>query len=801
MAEQEVKLKITTDASGAITGMKKVSDEMKRFESTSGSISGMIKRHWASIASAITVTSIVTLAKSALDQMDNVSKMSQKVGVSVEALQGYQYAARLADVESETLSKSLAKLAKNMYEMASASGSSPFRELGLSVTDSIGHLKTTDVMLEEIAEKFSHMKDGTEKTALAMKLFGKSGAELIPLLNAGKEGLQEMREEAEKLGIIFSAEDAARAEEFNDNISRIEMTFKGIATRVTGEVLPTLLNVSEAFIKNIKEGGGLKTTVEGLGDAFRILVSFGIGVVAAFDIIGTAIGGLAVKAEGFMTAVTQSKDILLQPGWAMSWSDKAGMLKKTWGQATADIGLGDDLEKKMQAYGSMIESVWDKAGKGKIKLPGAGGGGTAGGSAGANDELSQAMISWREKIEAMNPSVDRFDRQLMNLEKEANKLALKFGEQQWILEGLAKGQYFIEMAREMEETKRILDALYDTEKRYRELVQTGELRKTDINRQSGLTALDKERRILEEQSRYGIVTSGQLVERQLDLDRRTFEVERERMLKVIGIRSIYAETDEQMEEINALGYELLNIEQQITDLEDVRLLKLREYTGTFADGIQSGMAQYLASLDSNFQQGVNVARDSAGAMTDSFNDFLDRTSDGFMDLGNLATKVGNDIYKSMVENLISKPAAAGIGSFVTSLFGGSSPTMTHETAFALSAHGNVFSTPGLSPYLNTVVSRPTAFAFEHGVGFFGEKGRPGEAVMPLIRTKSGDLGVRTEGNSQSSVSVSLIVNNNTGQEVKARQETTQVNAQEMVVTLWLDALDRNAFGLKNALGG
>jgi len=99
------------------------------------------------------------------------------------------------------------------------------------------------------------------------------------------------------------------------------------------------------------------------------------------------------------------------------------------------------------------------------------------------------------------------------------------------------------------------------------------------------------------------------------------------------------------------------------------------------------------------------------------------------------------------------------------------------------------------------VSRPTAFAFEHGVGFFGEKGRPGEAVMPLIRTKSGDLGVRTEGNSQSSVTVSLIVNNNTGQEVKARQETTQVNAQEMVVTLWLDALDRNAFGLKNALGG
>lgn len=377
MAQQEVKLRITTDASGAITGIRKASDELKRLESASGSVTGMIRQHWAGIASAITVSGIAALGRGALETMEQIDNLSQRVGMSAESLQVYQYAAKLADVENETLSKGLMKLSKNMYDAASGSQemSSNFQKLGLSATDNAGQLRTTDVMLEGIAERFSHMKDGTEKTALAMKLFGKSGAELIPLLNEGSKGLNRMGEEAKKLGIVFSAEDAARAEEFNDNIERIEVTFKGVATKVMGEVLPALLNVSESFIKNIKDGDGLRQTVEGLGTAFKALVSFGMGVVAAFDIIGTALAGIAVKAENFVTAIRESKDIILSPG--IGWSGKAAMLKESWSKGIADIGLGADLEAKLQSYGSMIEAVWEKKGK-SVKPPGPPSGGKPG---------------------------------------------------------------------------------------------------------------------------------------------------------------------------------------------------------------------------------------------------------------------------------------------------------------------------------------------------------------------------------------------------------------------------------------
>jgi len=80
------------------------------------------------------------------------------------------------------------------------------------------------------------------------------------------------------------------------------------------------------------------------------------------------------------------------------------------------------------------------------------------------------------------------------------------------------------------------------------------------------------------------------------------------------------------------------------------------------------------------------------------------------------------IQKRIIEPLFSGPLAfLGIGS----------------------AKGNVFSGPGIGAYANRVVSRPTVFPFATGIGMMGEAGP--EAIMPLVRTKKGDLGIRAEG--------------------------------------------------------
>lgn len=140
--------------------------------------------------------------------------MSQKIGISTEELSTLAFAAELADVSLDQLQTGLVRLSKNAADMANGTGEAKdaFKALGLEVVNSAGTLKTNDELLKEIATKFAGLEDGADKTALAVKLFGKSGAELVPMLNAGAAGIEELQSRARQLGLELSTE-AGRAAE------------------------------------------------------------------------------------------------------------------------------------------------------------------------------------------------------------------------------------------------------------------------------------------------------------------------------------------------------------------------------------------------------------------------------------------------------------------------------------------------------------------------------------------------------------------------------------------------------------
>jgi TP901 family phage tail tape measure protein len=132
----------------------------------------------------------------------------------------------------EALGGSLEKLSKHMFAAADKGGDSAaaFERLGISVKDSSGHLRNIEDVMRDLAGKFAGMEDGAAKTALSMQLFGKSGAVMIPLLNQGSEGLAKMTEEARKLGITIDGETSKAAEEFHDNLVRLEGVLTGVGT-------------------------------------------------------------------------------------------------------------------------------------------------------------------------------------------------------------------------------------------------------------------------------------------------------------------------------------------------------------------------------------------------------------------------------------------------------------------------------------------------------------------------------------------------------------------------------------------
>lgn len=109
-------------------------------------------------------------------------------------------------------------------------------------------------MLGDIAEKFATFRDGPEKAALAIELFGKSGADMIPNLNKGSAGMEELRTEAERLGVVFSGGLAAQAADFDEQPQENRLLpGQAFATTVAGELLPHFNELARVFLES-KDG-------------------------------------------------------------------------------------------------------------------------------------------------------------------------------------------------------------------------------------------------------------------------------------------------------------------------------------------------------------------------------------------------------------------------------------------------------------------------------------------------------------------------------------------------------------------
>lgn len=208
----------------------------------------------------------IAMTKSAIDALDEMGKLAQKVGITTEELSALSYAAELSGVSQEQLGSAMVKLSKNMSDAAQGTGEAQkgFEALGISVTNADGSLKSSSQVLSEVAGKFKGFKDGAEKTALAVNIFGKAGAELIPLLNAGSTGIEQMTKEAQALGIVMDSETAKAAENFNDNLTRLSKTATALGITMATELLPTLNQLTEAALRNAKDFGIMRGAFMGL---------------------------------------------------------------------------------------------------------------------------------------------------------------------------------------------------------------------------------------------------------------------------------------------------------------------------------------------------------------------------------------------------------------------------------------------------------------------------------------------------------------------------------------------------------
>lgn len=263
------------------------------------------------------------IAKTASEYGDSVWKSSQKTGMAVEEYQKLAYAARYSDVAQTELDSSMVKLNKRLTEAAKGSktASQVFTDLGVKIRDTSGNLRAPNDVLSDLAAHFSRVKDGAAKTALATEIFGKSGANLIPLLNSGSKGLKDMGDEAARMGYIMSDEAAKASEQFNDNLSRTTDSVTGVMLQLGTALIPILDTLTQKFTETIlkisewiKENPNLASTITTvLVSLTALLVVAGGAAVIIGAVIFTA-GKFAAAWRGVNLAVSAGKTLFSAAG-------------------------------------------------------------------------------------------------------------------------------------------------------------------------------------------------------------------------------------------------------------------------------------------------------------------------------------------------------------------------------------------------------------------------------------------------------------------------------------------------------
>jgi hypothetical protein len=279
-------------------------------QSSMQKLSSYMKTAGVAIAGAL-VGAAAGMAKLAFDSIktaDEISKAAQAIGIGTEELSRLRYAADISGVSFDSLQGNLGRFNRGIFDAANGTGNAgkALARLGIEIRNAEGGLKSQTQLLTELADKFQKMPDGVEKSALAMQIFGKSGADMIPFLNQGAEGIAKLTGEADKFGVVIDEETGRKAEEFNDNLSRLRGVLDSMATQIAADMLPALVDFTDWLVRNTGAirafAGEVSKAVQGIGfmvskiiDGARALRDF---FAPAIDMAARAMRSLGLGGTG-----------------------------------------------------------------------------------------------------------------------------------------------------------------------------------------------------------------------------------------------------------------------------------------------------------------------------------------------------------------------------------------------------------------------------------------------------------------------------------------------------------------------
>jgi hypothetical protein len=217
------------------------------FQKLQGTMSGMsvIGANFGRIIGALGVGLSLQQAASAMknliDKADGFKDISQKTGVAVETLSQFSQVAENSGTSIDAVAIGLKKLSSNMVQASAGNREmlAIFDALNVSFKDSQGNLRDTGDVMMDIGDRFTTMEDGALKSATAVKLFGKAGSDLVPMLNEGSKGVTQF-------SAVIDTEFAEASDKFNENIKSMQNSIEKGLVDALKKVLPLINDFIES---------------------------------------------------------------------------------------------------------------------------------------------------------------------------------------------------------------------------------------------------------------------------------------------------------------------------------------------------------------------------------------------------------------------------------------------------------------------------------------------------------------------------------------------------------------------------
>lgn len=280
-------------------------------------------------ALAVTMAAIGTAAVAAGKQLwdmandvaeagDAIDKTSQKIGISAESYQEWDYVFQRCGADVNNLQTGMKKLSGVITDTAGGSDSAAQKlsAVGLSIEDLNG--KSQDEQLSIVISAWQDMESGAARTAAANDLLGKSAVDMAAVLNMTAEETEALKQEAQDYGMVMSNEAVAASAAFEDSLTRMQGTMGGLKNRMVGELLPGITMImdglSDLVAGNEQAGEELTNGVTAVIETVTEMIPQAVELISliAAAILESAPSIISALAEGIINAIPTLLPVILQ---------------------------------------------------------------------------------------------------------------------------------------------------------------------------------------------------------------------------------------------------------------------------------------------------------------------------------------------------------------------------------------------------------------------------------------------------------------------------------------------------------